>query len=103
MAVNKHFDSSIETSIGLRGFSPSAEGTAWTLTGTGIDAHTGTTPLRVPNLPWGKQIEDPENPRFYSTEQNAVTLSSAGFTVSRPLTYRFPPRSVTSLILTRSK
>jgi alpha-N-arabinofuranosidase len=102
IAVNKHFDSSIETSISLRGFSPAAVGTAWTLTGTGIDAHTGTTPLRVPNLPWGRQIEDPENPRFYSKEQDAVTLSSAPFPVGEPLTYRFPPHSVTSLILTRA-
>jgi alpha-L-arabinofuranosidase len=102
IAINKHFDSAIEASIALRGFQPISSGTAWTLTGTGIDANTGTTPLKVPGLAWGKQTEDQQNPRFSKGGSGEVTLSPSDVTDLRmQFTYRFPPHSVTSLVLTR--
>ena len=104
IAINKNFDSSIESSITLRDFNPAPEGIAWTLTGSGIDANTGTMPLRVPGLSWGKQIEDSGAARFYHGGQGEVTLSSAPVTgVANGFTYRFPPHSATSLILTRAQ
>jgi alpha-L-arabinofuranosidase len=104
MAVNKHFDNTIEATISLRGFQPIAKGTAWTLTGTSIDANTGTTPLRVPGLNWGRQTEDEQNPRFSRGTPAEVTLSSADVPgLKAQFNYRFPPHSVTSLVLTRAK
>ena len=104
MAINKHFDGTIETSITLRGFQPVSGGTAWTLTGTGIDANTGTTPLQVPGLAWGKQIEDQQDPRFSKGGASEVTLSSSEVSgIRTQFTYRFPSHSVTSLELTRAK
>src|SRR5439155_26629498 len=102
LAINKHFDSSIETSITLQGFEPASTGTAWTLTGTNIDANTGTTPLKVPGLSWGKQAEDPQVPRFSKGGSGEITMSDSNFTgVGKRFTFRFPPHSLTSLVLTR--
>jgi alpha-N-arabinofuranosidase len=104
IGINKHFDNAIETSIALRGFKPAARGTAWTLTGTGIDANTGTTPLQVPGLHWGTQMQDQQNPRFYKGGPQEVTVSSSTVTdVGAQFKYRFPPHSVTSLVLTRAQ
>jgi alpha-N-arabinofuranosidase len=104
IAINKNFDSSIESSITLQDFNPVAEGTAWTLTGSGVDANTGTMPLRVPGLAWGKQIEDSSAARFYHGGQGEITFSSSPVTRAGPaFKYRFPPHSVTSLILTRAE
>lgn len=102
MAINKHFDSSIETTIQLQDFEPGARATAWTLTGTGIDAHTGTTPLRVPGIGWAKQVEDKQDRRFSKGGANEITLTSSEVSqVARQFKYNFPPHSVTSLVLTR--
>jgi len=102
MAINKHFDSSIEAAIALRGFQPGSSGTAWTLTGTGIDANTGTTALQ--GLLRGKAAEDPQNPRFSKGGAGEVTLSSSEVNgIKAQFVYHFPPHSVTSLMLTRAK
>ncbi len=104
LAINKHFDSSIEASIALQGFDPASSGTAWILTGTSIDANTGTTPLKAPGLPWGKQAEDPQIPRFSSGASGEITMSDSNVTgVGKRFTFRFPPHSITSLVLTRAK
>lgn len=101
MAVNKHFNSAIETSIALRGFNPKIRGNAWTLTGTAIDAHTGTTPLQIPGFGWARQATDKHNSRFDKGGTDEIKLSSSSVeNVGLQFTYRFPPHSVTSLILT---
>jgi alpha-N-arabinofuranosidase len=101
MAINKHFDSAIDASLSVRGFQPASLATAWTLTGIGIDANTGTTVIQVPGLHWGRQAEDPQNPRFYKGSPGEVTLSSSNVSGIGPqFTYRFPAHSVTSLMLT---
>jgi alpha-L-arabinofuranosidase len=103
LGINKHFDDTIETTITLRGFEPASTATAWTLNGTGIDANTGTTPLRLPGLTWGRQAEDDENPRFYKGGPGEIRFSSSAVNrLSHTFTYRFPPHSATSLVLTRS-
>lgn len=102
MAINKRFNRPVEASITIRGFKPAARGTAWTLTGTGIDANTGTTVIKVPGLPLGRQAEDAQNPRFSKGEPGEVTLSSSTVTeIEGKFTYRFPPHSITSLMLAR--
>lgn len=104
MAINKHFDSSIEGTISIKGFEPRDGGVAWTLNGTGIDAHTGTTPLKIPGLSWARQAEDDQNPRFSRGGANEVTLTSSAVKgMGRQFTYQFPAHSVTSLVLTRSR
>lgn len=101
LGINKHFDNAIEASITLRNFKPAASATAWTLTGTGIDAHTGTTVIKVPGLSVGKQAEDPQHKRFSKGGPGEITFSSSTATGIGPqFTYRFPARSVTSLVLT---
>ena len=103
LAVNQHFDSPIEGIITVRGFSPASDGTAWTLDGTGIDANTGTTPIRPPGMVWGKQIEDKQNPRLYKGGPGEITLVSSPVTgIKAQFNYRLPPHSVTALELTRS-
>lgn len=103
LGINKHFDDAFEATITLQGFEPAASATAWTLNGTSIDANTGTTPLKLPGLTWALQAEDSENPRFYKGGPGEVTVSSSAVTgVARTFAYRFPPHSVTSLVLTRT-
>jgi alpha-N-arabinofuranosidase len=102
LGVNKHFDSPIDGAIAIRGFRPASEGTAWTLTGTGIDAHTGTTHLEIPGVRWARQAEDEQNPRFSKGGPGEITLSPAPFEArAERFVYRFPPHSVTSLVLSR--
>jgi hypothetical protein len=102
LGINKHFDSNIETTISLRGFVPGPQATAWTLNGTSLDANTGTGPLRVPGMRWGKQDGDDRNPRIDKGGPGEVTVSSSTVSVGgAKFTYSFPPHSVTSLVLTR--
>ena len=104
MAINKHFESGMEASIVLRGFEPASTGTAWTLTGTSVDANTGTVPLRLPGLSLGRQAEDPQSPRFSRGGPDEITMASSSLTgLGKAFTYLFPPHSVTSLVLTRAK
>ena len=103
IAINQHFDSPIEGAIAIRGFAPVSNGTTWTLTGTGIDANTGTTPIKPPGLVWGNQIEDKQNPHFHNGGPGEITLVSSPVSgIAAQFNYRFPPHSVTSLELSRS-
>jgi hypothetical protein len=102
IAVNKHFDQSIDAAIALRGFVPSEQATAWTLNGTGLDANTGTGIIHVPGLKVPPQREDSENPRFFKGSENEITFRSSEFRATGPqFAYRFPAHSATSIVLTR--
>jgi alpha-N-arabinofuranosidase len=102
LAINKDFDQAIDGTIGLKGFKPTGQGTAWTLNGAGIDAHLGSTVIRVPGLVWGKQVEDTGHQRFGKGGPGEVTLVSAPIRVAADsFGYRFPAHSITSLVLTR--
>ncbi|MGH9784009.1 MAG: hypothetical protein ACRD88_07465, partial [Terriglobia bacterium] len=104
LAINKHFDSPIETEITLRGFAADSRAAAWTLNGTGLDAHTGTMPIALPGLRWGRQVEDSRNPRFSKGGPREITLSSSTVNgAGARFTHRFPSHSVTSLELTRAR
>lgn len=99
VAINKSFDRPIETDLDVGGFTV-RKGEAWTLTGSGIDAHTGTQPLQAPGLNWGRQKQHPSNPRFSKGGPEEVTFSSRPLAgVKAQFRYTFPPHSVTSLVL----
>lgn len=96
MAVNKHFDSPISTVFLLNGFTPSGSGTAWSLTGTGIDANTGTDwPPGYSGIP----ATDLLNPQFFNGSPSQVTLSPTAISsgLGPIFVYTFPPHSVVSL------
>ncbi len=96
IVINKHFDRDIETSINLTGFQASGEGTVWSLTGTGVDANTGTS---LPES-WSRQTEAIPDARFYQGAPGEVQVTSSALPVSgNCFTYTFPARSVTALVL----
>jgi alpha-N-arabinofuranosidase len=102
IAINKDLDRPIEATIELDGFAPAATATAWSLNGSGVDANTGTAPLPIPGLTWGRPVEDPDNPRFSLGSASEIVFTSAPVkAVSRRFSYTFPAHSVTSLVLTR--
>ncbi|NLH98141.1 MAG: hypothetical protein GX446_01470 [Chthonomonadales bacterium] len=95
MAVNKHFDRSADLRIRTRAFRPARGGAVWTLTGSGLDANTGTAPKQVPGIAWAKQAEDEINPRFSRGGPNEVTVTRMPLrNVSSPMTYRLPAHSL---------
>lgn len=101
IAINKHFDSPITAKLTLEGFSPASTATAWTLTGRGIDAHTGTQVIQIPGLTMAKQVQDPVHQRFPRGGPGEVTFTSSEVKAGKEFTYQFPARSATSLVFTR--
>lgn len=100
MGINKHFDRPIDASINIRGFTPESNGIAWTLNGKSIDANTGTVVIDVPGLGLAKQAKDSHNPRFEHGGAGEITLTRSAVTdAGTGFTYRFPPHSVTSIVL----
>jgi len=98
MVVNKNFDRPIRTQISLKGFRPGATGTAWTLNGTGIDAHTGTELFKAPGMRWPQQAMAQPDPRFNHGGPGEVAITSAPLKgVAAQFDYTFPSHSVTSL------
>lgn len=102
MGINRHFDDAIDATLQIRGFSPASRGMAFTLTGKGIDAHTGTTHMNLPGVRWARQAEDARNPRFSKGGPGEITVSSGAVAgAGERFGYRFPARSVTALELPR--
>jgi alpha-L-arabinofuranosidase len=102
IGINKHFDDPIEASIKLTGFGAAAEATAWTLNGSGIDANTGTAPLRLPGTTPPRQAGYGLDARIDKGGPGEVALNSAKVEgIGEVFRYRFPAHSVTSLELTR--
>jgi hypothetical protein len=100
MAINKHFDLPITATIQINGFSPRANGSAWVLTGTSIDANTGND---LPAGTWPQQMQDPLTPRFYLGSPNEVQLLRLPEIVfGKSFTFTFGQHSVTSLELRSS-
>lgn len=101
MAINKHFDRSIQAKITLHGFAPTDNGTAWTLQGTGIDANTGTELYKAPGVTWARQAAD-INPRFDRGDPREIWIDSSPLRTTTPsFEYAFPAHSVTSLEIHR--
>jgi alpha-N-arabinofuranosidase len=99
MAVNKNFDSPIQTTFVVNGFTPSGSGTVWSLNGTGIDANTGTDWPLAAFFTFSPPAIDSVNPQFWFGSPSAVTLTGAPVSslFGNLFTYTFPAHSVTSL------
>jgi alpha-L-arabinofuranosidase len=96
IVVNKHFDRSIQTAFAFRGFEANGSATAWTLTGTGIDANTGTSapPSYAP-----QDAALPDN-RFGIGGPGEIWVESTSISVfGSSMAYEFPPHSVTALVV----
>ncbi|HBY62311.1 MAG TPA: hypothetical protein DEH78_21015 [Solibacterales bacterium] len=94
LVINKHLDSEIRGKVSLSGFQPQG-GTAWMLTGSAIDANTGTKLVR--GVQWGKQVE---LARMNKGGPGEVTLRSQPVNVAAAeFEYAFPKHSVTCLEL----
>lgn len=97
IAINKHFDQSIETTFRFEGRVPSGIWRTRTLSGTAIDAHTGTELPNVAGLNWAKQETAPGKSSFYSTSDREVTLvESVWNSLPTRGTYKLPAFSVTA-------
>ncbi len=97
LGINKNFDSPITATIQLNGFTPAADGSAWVLVGTSIDANTGND---LPAGTWPPQMQDPYTPRFNLGSPNEVQLIHLPQTTfGQTFTFTFPQHSVTSLEL----
>lgn len=102
LAINNHFDSAISTDINIRGFEPRAGGSRWVLSGTAIDAHTGTKLISVPGQERSRQMTDREQGRFEKGSPAEIWFDHDSFdSAAERFIYEFPPRSVTTLKLTR--
>jgi alpha-L-arabinofuranosidase len=98
IGINKSFTQAIRSSITLLGFTPSPAAASWTLNGTGMDANTGTVPLKTPGTYWAPQAEDPQNPQFDNGGPGQVTVTAGAISnAAVSNTYRFPAHSVTVL------
>jgi hypothetical protein len=104
LAINRHFEKSGQATFKIQGSKMGTEGRAWTLNGSGIDAHTGTGPVVIPGLKWGKQAEDKGNPRFSKGGSGEVAVTESPVKELGPsFTYEFPAHSVTILELQAAK
>ncbi len=94
MVINKHFDDSIRATIRLQDFRPTG-GSAWIMSGTGIDANTGTEPFRAPGVQWAKQASAG---RFDRGAVNEISIRHEGLQrVSTAFEFEFPKHSIVSL------
>jgi alpha-L-arabinofuranosidase len=102
LTINKHFDQEIPASISVSGFSGVRSGKVWTLSGTGLDANTGTEMAALRGQKHGRQAEDPANPRFYRGKSGEVAIALKELkSPGSKLEYRFPPLSVTVIELSK--
>jgi alpha-N-arabinofuranosidase len=101
IGINKSFQSPAQAKISLSSFRPADQASVWTLTGTGIDAHTGTELPRIPGLNWAKQTEIPPSKRINKGNPSEVTLTQRRLSgLAESFEFSFPPRSVTSIEMT---
>lgn len=102
MGINKHFDLPITATIRLSGFRPRANGRAWILQGTGLDANTGTELPMRDAISWAVQATDQSNPRFAAGKPGKLGIASSPFvSFAKTFDYTFPPHSITSLEIKR--
>jgi hypothetical protein len=96
LVTNKHFDRSITARIAIHGFSSTGNATAWTLSGSAVDANSGT------DLPPGfveQAVASPDG-RFNLGGPGETWVRSSNPDITGScVTYEFPPHSVTALVL----
>lgn len=94
--INKHFDRNLRTHIRIKDFCPSGPVQAWTLSGTAIDANTGTS------LPEGfaVQAQDAYGGRFDQGGPGEVEFTQSDYQVMPGVfDHTIPPHSVVSLAI----
>jgi hypothetical protein len=99
MVINRHFEQDIPARIDIGGFKARADGRAFVLTGTGLDANTGTELFAAPGMKWPKQTMDDRNPRFDKGAPGQITLTEYPLAVGASFEYSFPKHSVTAIEL----
>jgi alpha-L-arabinofuranosidase len=99
VAVNRSFDRDVAISVEIKNARPESRGVAWLLSGTGIDANTGTE-LAMPEK-WARQATDELNPRFYKGGPGEITFQHENVTGIGPrFPYTVPKHSAVSLEVT---
>ena len=76
LAINKHFDKDIPLDVQIDNAKLTGRARISTLTGTGIDANTGTELFRAPGVKWAAQAKDDRNPQFDRGGDGQVRISS---------------------------
>jgi alpha-L-arabinofuranosidase len=104
MVVNKHFDEAIQARIEIRGFEPQRTGRSVVLSGSGIDAHTGTQLFTAPGVKWAPQAEDAVNPRFAKGAPDEITVTEHALSVEgSSFAWSFEKHSLTAIELERAR
>jgi len=102
IVVNRSMTSAIEADVRISGFLDRFAGIARTLTGTAVDANTGTELPRIPGLDWADQRVAGSAGRFDRGGPNEVRVETNDLgTLDRSFVHSFPPLSVTSIELVR--
>jgi hypothetical protein len=100
IAINKHFDSAIDTAIDIAGFAVAGPATAWTLNGTALDANPGTQLPVYVGAPWAQQAGIVPGSRIDDGGPGEVGITSSEvFFSGSSFSYEFPAHSVTSLVI----
>ena len=100
MGINKHFDRPIRGFINLDGYVAGGMATAWTLSGTALDANTGTELPAYTGVTLGQQATIEPNGRFDFGGPDEVGIKSEALNLTgNAFEYDFPPHSVTALVI----
>jgi len=98
IAINKNMDQEIPLKISIQNANPDVAATVWTLTGSSIDANTGTELPAAGGVRWAKQAEDETNPRFEKGGPGEIEMRSSQVKISpNRLIVPLPKFSVVSL------
>jgi alpha-L-arabinofuranosidase len=93
IVVNRHFESSIQTGIRIKGFMPADSAETWLLTAPSLDAHNGED-MRGQ----ARQAVASRNPMYNSGRPGTVKLVQSRFRGAGPsFSFEFAPRSVTAI------
>ena len=94
VAVNKNFDSAINLQVNLGSLRPSGSAAVMTLSGTAIDANTGTQLPVVPGIAWAQPALATPVSRFAFGSPQEVRISTSTLSPTPVFTYSVPAASV---------
>jgi len=98
MVVNRHFDRTIHAAVLFDGYCPQQAASLWTLSGTALDANTGTKPSSALGVTWAPQVAEVPNGRMNLGGPDEIWV----FNQTLPITdcnaeFDFPAHSVTAV------
>jgi alpha-N-arabinofuranosidase len=97
LVINKHLSSPADTAVGIDGAISAATVSSRTLTGSAVDANTGTQLPRVPGLNWARQQQAGATGRFDRGAPSEIRVETASLAPATRLNVRVPPHSMTLL------